>query len=326
MSKRANLKRILSVCLIVLLSLVILFSGVRILDILLSRKTPSSPTESKTIERNGVKYFPRQDITVMLVMGIDEYGPVKASESYNNTGEADMVALVIFDETNKQMDILYINRDTMVEMPVLGIGGKSAGTTYGQLALSHTYGSGLEDSCENTKTTVSNLLYGLYINYYVAMNMDAIPLLNDAVGGVQVNVVDDFSDVNPEITQGEMTLMGQQALDYVQIRRDVGDQKNTSRMDRQKEYMRNFLSAFSKKAGESDAFVLETYDQVSDYIVTDLEAKSMSSIWSKYADYELDEVITLDGENTLNNGYYEYILDEAALDALILRMLYAPKS
>lgn len=326
MSKKVNIKRILSVCLIVLLSLVILFSGVRILDILLSRKTPSNPTESKTIERNGVKYFPRQDITVMLVMGIDEYGPVKASASYNNTGEADMVALVIFDETNKQMDILYINRDTMVEMPVLGIGGKNAGTTYGQLALSHTYGSGLEDSCENTKATVSDLLYGLYINYYVAMNMDAIPILNDAVGGVKVNVVDDFSDVNPQIVQGEMTLMGQQALDYVQIRRDVGDQKNTSRMDRQKEYMRNFLTAFSKKAGESDTFVLETYDQVSDYIVTDLEAKSMTNIWSKYADYELDEVITLAGENTMNNGYYEYILDEAALDALILRMLYAPKS
>ena len=326
MNKKADIKRILSVCLIVVLSFVILFSGARILNILLARKTPVDPTESKTIERNGVKYFPRQDITVMLVMGIDEFGPVKASESYNNTGEADMVALVIFDETNKQMDILYINRDTMVEMPVLGVGGKNAGTTVAQLALSHTYGSGLEDSCENTKTAVSDLLYGLYINYYVAMNMDAIPILNDAVGGVKVNVVDDFSDVNPEILQGETILMGQQALDYVQIRREVGDQKNTSRMDRQKEYMQSFLQSFTGKAQGSDTFVLETYDQVADYIVTDLVAASMSSIWSKYADYTLDEVVTLEGENIVKDGHYQYILDENALDALILRMLYTPKN
>ena len=124
---------------------------------------------------------------------------------------------------------------------------------------------------------------------------------------------------------GQTTLMGQDALDYVQERREVGDQKNTSRMERQKEYMKNFLSAFKSKTSASDMFVLNTYEQVSDYIVTDLVANSMSSIWNKYADYQLDEVVTLQGENTLENGHYAFILDEAALDALILKMFYAPK-
>lgn len=54
-------------------------------------------------------------------------------------------------------------------------------------------------------------------------------------------------------------------------------------------------------------------------------ASSMTSLWSKYADYQLDEVVTLKGENVLNGKYYEYILDEAALDELILQMFYAPK-
>ena len=327
MSRKEQAKKIGFVCLVLILVLVILISGLRILEstAFLKGQTGEGQIASKTIERNGVKYFPRQDITVMLIMGIDEVGPVKDSGSYNNTGEADMIALAVFDETNEQMDILYINRDTMVDMPVLGIGGKPAGTANRQIAVSHTYGSGLEDSCENTKKTVSDLLYGLPINYYVAMNMDAIPLLNDAVGGVTVTVVDDFSDVNPNIPMGETTLMGQEALDYVQERREVGDQKNISRMERQKEYMKNFLSAFKSKTSASDMFVLNTYEQVSDYIVTDLVAKSMSSIWNKYADYQLDEVVTLQGENTLENGHYAFILDEAALDALILKMFYAPK-
>lgn len=327
MSRKEQAKKIGFVCLVLILVLVILISGLRILEstAFLKGQTGEGQIASKTIERNGVKYFPRQDITVMLIIGIDEVGPVKDSGSYNNTGEADMIALAVFDETNEQMDILYINRDTMVDMPVLGIGGKPAGTANRQIAVSHTYGSGLEDSCENTKKTVSDLLYGLPINYYVAMNMDAIPILNDAVGGVTVTVVDDFSDVNPNILMGQTTLMGQDALDYVQERREVGDQKNTSRMERQKEYMKNFLSAFKSKTSASDMFVLNTYEQVSDYIVTDLVANSMSSIWNKYADYQLDEVVTLQGENTLENGHYAFILDEAALDALILKMFYAPK-
>jgi len=327
MSRKKQAKKLGYICLVLILVLVILISGLRILEstVFLKGQIEGGQTSSKTIERNGVAYYPRQDITVMLIMGIDEYGPVKDSGSYNNTGEADMVALAIFDETNEQMDILYINRDTMVDMPVLGLGGKYAGTACRQLALSHTYGSGLEDSCENTKKTVSDLLYGLHINYYVAINMDAIPMLNDAVGGVRVTVVDDFSDVNPNIPMGETTLMGQEALDYVQVRREVGDQKNISRMERQKEYMRSFMTSFKSKASTSDTFVLNTYEQVTDYIVTDLVASSMSNIWSKYANYQLDEVVTPEGENILQDGHYAFIPDAEALDALILRMFYAPK-
>jgi LCP family protein required for cell wall assembly len=260
----------------------------------------------------------------MLLMGIDELGPVKASDSHKNTGEADMVALVIFDETNRQIDILCLNRDTMVEMPVLGIGGKNAGTFYGQLALSHAYGTGLEDSCENTKKAVSDFLYGLDISHYVAMNLDAISILNDAVGGVTVNVTDDFSDVDPTIQLGEMTLMGQQAIHYVQVRKDIGDQKNVSRMQRQQDYMEGFLKSF-RRANSEESFVIETYDRVSDYIVTDFTAKSMSATLNQYSDYTLDEVVTPEGEHKIKGQHNAFYADEQKLDELILRMFYAPK-
>lgn len=327
MRRKWQARQLVYICLILVLVLLILISGLRILEstVLSKGQATGGQMTSKTIERNGVEYFPRQDITVMLIMGIDEYGPVKDSGSYNNTGEADMVALVIFDETSKSMDVLHLNRDTMVDMPALGIGGKVADIVNRQLALSHTYGSGLKDSCENTQKTVSDLFYGLSISYYVALNMDAIPILNDAVGGVTVNVVDDFSDVNPNIPMGETTLMGQAALDYVRIRQDVADQKNTSRMERQKEYMSNFLAAFHEKTAEGESFILNAYSSVTDYMVTNFTTKSVSNVLSQYSDYALDEVLTLEGQNTLNNGHYEFILDEEALDDLILRMFYAPK-
>lgn len=327
MSRKDQAKKLVYICLVLILVLVMLFSGLQILEsIVLSRdQEPVGETSSVTIERDGVEYFPRQDITVMLLMGIDEYGPVKASESYNNTGEADMVALAIFDETNQKIDVLCLNRDTMLEMPALGLGGKNAGTTFGQLALSHTYGSGLKDSCENTLKTVSDFLYGVKINYYVSMNMDAIAILNDAVGGVTVNVTDDFSDVDETITQGEITLKGQQAIHYVQVRKDVGDQKNISRMERQKAYMKGFVEAF-KKANQEENFAVDAYESVSDYIVTNFTTKSISATMNQYGDYTLGEVITPEGENRLDGEHYEFYADEQALDALILRLLYAPKA
>ena len=326
MSRKTQPRRVLFYCIILVLSVVLLISGLRILEstVLLKGHLPEAMVKSKTITVDGVDYFPRQDITVIMVLGIDEYGPVVASESYNNTGEADMVALLVFDNQNQTCDVLCLNRDTMVEMPVLGVGGKNAGTRYGQLALSHTYGSGLKDSCENTKAAVSDFLGGITIDYYVAMNMDAISIINDAVGGVTVNVTDDFSNVDPTITKGEVTLKGQQAIHYVQTRKGVGDQKNISRIERQKEYMEAFLPAF-RDEGEDEAFVLKTYQAVSPYMVTDCTAKTMTALVSRYGDFKLGEMISPEGENVMGEQYYEFHADEEQLKSLIVDLFYAPK-
>jgi LCP family protein required for cell wall assembly len=276
---------------------------------------------SKTILRDGVEYFPRQDLTTVLLIGVDEFGPVKDSGFYTNTGAADVNILLVFDETNQVVNVLHLNRDTMVRMPVLGIGGKPAGTYYGQLALSHTYGSGLEDSCKNTVKTVSDFLYGIEIDYYVAMNMDVIAIMNDAVGGVTVNVTDDFSAIDPTIPVGEVTLQGQQATHFIRAR-NLGDKLNTSRMQRHKEYMAGFLKALDSAELET---LLDAYEQASPYMVTDCSANALSGMLERFADFPLGEVVSPEGRNVLGETYYEFYVDEAALDDLILRLLYAPK-
>lgn len=319
-------KNPLIIVLILVLVAIVAFSGYKIIDTLVDKPSDSSAsTSSKTVTVNGVDYFPRQDITVIMLMGIDERGEVVASDSYNNTGEADMVALAVFDENDKSYSVLTLNRDTMMDIYVLGIGGKPAGTIYGQLALAHTYGTGLEDSCENTVNTVSNFLSGLTVDYYVSMNMDAIAILNDAVGGVTVNVQDDFSQVDSTIPMGEVTLNGEQALSYVHTRKDVGNQMNISRMDRHKEYMESFVVAFNEKVKESSTFILETYEDIAPYVVSDCSVNSMSAMLSRYADYTLREVVSPEGENVLTEEYMEFYVDEAQLEELILNMFYTVK-
>lgn len=285
-----------------------------------------SEVTTKTITRDGVDYFPRQDITVIMVLGIDEFGPVESSGSYNNPGAVDMITLLIFDDKANTCSALCLNRDTMLTMPVSGINGRAAGTYYGQLALSHTYGSGLEDSCENTKKTVSDFLYGIRIDYYVSMNMDAIGILNDAVGGVTVTVTEDFSAVDPTITEGELTLLGDQAINFVRTRGGVGDQLNVSRIERQKEYINGFLTALRNQYSSDSKIVIDAYEKAAPYMVTDCSGTTITNLVSRYVDFSLEEIYVPEGDNVQGEQYYEFYADEEKLDELILKLFYAPKN
>lgn len=327
MKKGKHRKDLMFIALILILVLVMLYCGLQILEstVLSTGQGSGETVASKTVTYNGVDYFPRQDITVVMVLGIDQYGPVEDSGTYTNPGAADMVALVILDEQAESVSMLYLNRDTMLSVPVLGIGGKQAGTWFGQLALAHTYGSGLADSCESTRKAVSDFLGGLHIDYYVSMNMDAIAILNDAVGGVTVNVTEDFSQVDETITLGELTLNGQQAINYVRTRKDVGDQLNLSRIERQKEYLTSFGEALAGKLESDGEFAVRAYEQVSQYIVTDCSAATISGLMSRYSNYAIGQIVTPQGENVMGETYYEFYADETALWELVLSLFYAPK-
>ena len=326
MKKRTYAKKLGFTALFLILVLVMLYSGFRIVEstILRSAQTAGKAYVSKTITHNGVDYFPRQDITTILVLGIDQHGPVADSGSYQNRGAADMVALLVLDQEKREYHILQLNRDTMVEMPVLGLNGRQAGTTVAQLALSHTYGSGLADSCENTKTTVSNFLHGVPIDYYVSLNMDAISIVNDGVGGVTVEVTDDFSMIDPTIPKGQVTLMGQQAVSFVRSRQGLGDQLNLSRMERQQAYMDGFVEAFREKQGD-ELFLAELYEDVTPYMVTDCSLNTITGLLSRCGDYHVGEILVPPGENVMGETYFEFYVDEDQLTEMVLELFYAPK-
>lgn len=280
---------------------------------------------SKTITVDGKDYYPRQDITTILLMGTDEFGPKQSSGLHINTYESDVVMLLVFDEIKEKYDVICLNRDTMVEMPVLGLGGKQAGTAFQQLALAHTYGTGLEDSCENSKSTIAALFKDIYIDYYASVNMDVISILTDAVGGVMVDITEDFSEVEPSLTIGQTLLNGEQAIAYVRVRKNVGDQMNVSRMERQKKYMEGMVTAFHAKMESGDSFIRDTYSKISEYMVTDISVNVASGLFSRYEGYDLGEIIIPEGENKKGSKYMEFYLDENAFDKLVLDVFYKEK-
>ena len=85
MNKRNNVKKILNLCIILVLVFVVLFSGLQILEstVFHRKEEESLGSGTRTTIVNGVEYFPRQDITVIMVLGIDQYGQVADSGSYS---------------------------------------------------------------------------------------------------------------------------------------------------------------------------------------------------------------------------------------------------
>ena len=250
--------------------------------------------------------------------------PWRWSDRYNGGGQADVLLLLVVDQGQKSFRVLQINRDTMADMDVLGVRGDVVGTEFQQICLAHHYGNGLEKSCENTVKTVSNLLYGIKIDGYAAIQMEAIPILNDMVGGVTVTIEDDFSQADTTLVQGEtVTLQGEQALRFVRGRMSVGDGTNLSRMRRHRAYMHGFEAAFTAAAGADRELVLKMYDAAHDYLVTDMGSKSITNLAEQCLGYENGGVVTVEGEGRVGRKYYEYYLDEASLRQTVLELFYA---
>lgn len=319
-------RNIVFACVALVLIFAFVFSGLRILESAgFFYQDEETPVKSKTITKDGVDYFPRQDITVLMLLGIGKWGEVEPEEP-NQATAADMITLLIFDETAKKVDLLSLNRDTMVTMPQLDKTGKKSGAIEQQLCLSHVYGTGLEDSCENTRTAVSDFLWGIRIDHYVSITLDVISIMTDAVGGVTVNVTDDFSNLDPAIQMGVHTLRGQQAVTFVQARRALEDPLNLSRMNRHEEYLNKFLPAMRAKNEESDTFALRTYEKIAPYIVSDCSVNVLTGMMQRYTDYSIGEHVTPEGTNVLGESYYEFYADEENLEDLILRLFYREKA
>jgi anionic cell wall polymer biosynthesis LytR-Cps2A-Psr (LCP) family protein len=157
------------------------------------------------------------------------------------------------------------------------------------------------------------------------MHMDAIAILNDAVGGITVNVSEDFSSVDPAIGMGEVKLMGEHAIHYVRTRKEIGDQKNISRIQRQQKYLYGFVAAFREKQSSDYEWIINAYEQAQPYMVTDCSANAISGMVDRFSGYRINEVAIPEGQNVPGKESFEFYVDAEKLDALILRLFYAPK-
>ena len=273
---------------------------------------------------NDTAYARREDLETVLLLGVDKFEG-ETPEGYINNQQADFLLLLVLDEENETCTPIQLNRDTMTQIQILGVTGEPAGTFTGQLALAHTYGSGEEDSCENTVLAVENLLYGVGIDHYVSLTMDGVALLNDLVGGVTVEVLDDFSGIDDSLVQGEtVTLQGQQALTYVRSRGGLEDSSNLRRMERQRQYLSALQQQLKAAVQQEDGFTLDALLQLNEYMVSDCTVEQLSALADNMAHYQVSDILTTPGDAQEGEEYMEFTVDEYALQQMVMDVFYEP--
>lgn len=281
-----------------------------------------------TISYKGKKYIRKDQIETFLVLGLDKYEGAHSSDSHESGVQADFLMLFVFDNEKETCTALQINRDTMTKINRLAVGGTAVVDTYTrQIALAYNYVEDDNDKirCRNTKDSVEYLLHGIEVDHYLAVTMDAVPAINDLVGGVEVTVLDDFSGIDDKLIQGEtVTLMGEQALRYVRSRKGLDDSTNNARMKRQQQYIHALYEKLSVKADESDEFTIQAIATVDEYVVYDSSNHKMQKMAEKFEDYEFLGIKKFEGELKNGEEFVEFYPDEDSVWEILIELFYVP--
>ena len=284
--------------------------------------------DSYTVLHDGKYYRYKEHMVNLLLIGVDSDNKPAAPLPYGSDNQADVILVAALDTDANKMTLISVSRDTMCDIGVPDDTGEISGVAHTQLALSFSNGDGLYESCRLCREAVSQLFYGLQFDGCAAFYMGGIGRLNDAVGGVTVNVLDDYPFTNVpggwNMYPGQnVTLTGQQARLYIQCRR--GDATgNEDRMQRQKQYMLALIGQAKARVASSPASVLPLYNAVSDYVLTDLDLGKLTYLATQAAGMSFSgDMLRVTGQAALGDGNrVELTVDQEALYDLILDVFY----
>ncbi|MBO5069694.1 MAG: LCP family protein [Roseburia sp.] len=286
--------------------------------------------EGDVIYYQGEKYRYNENITSILCMGIDRESWNEGEDEIGTSGQADFLVLAILDVESGSVKLWNISRDSMGEVDIYNVDGEYVRTEEAQICLAYAYGDGKESSCENTVRSVSRLLYGIPIHAYVAIDMDAIQPLNDAVGGVEVTIHE--GDILPDhfVPGSTVLLQGKDVESYVRFRMtelpDEPIDSNNNRMARQKQYLMNFIQKILQQTKEDITTPVKLYQIVAEgnHVVTDVGLSKISFLTNIFlnVNFSEDSFQTVPGEVVDGGTYAEYHVDDDALYEMILETFY----
>ncbi len=281
-----------------------------------------------TIVYGGKIYKYNENVTAILCMGIDNQKKMSDGEYITgNAGQADALYLMAIDTKSGKTTVLGIPRDTYTDISLYSKSGNYIGMEKRQICLAYAYGDGKEKSCENTVSSVSDLLYSMPVNSYFALDSKAISALHNAVGTVTVTP-------NETITANNVTyykdvpvkLYGDNVFLYLQARNKETADASYLRMERQLEYIRKYSAAVIEKTKNDITFPVKLYGKVQKNAVTNLDAGKIGYLATNIVSNKKTaslEFVSLKGEQIIGeDGYAEFYPDETALFEAVLKLYY----
>lgn len=287
---------------------------------------------SEDIEGNFIWHENRQyerdpSIKAFLIIGADTSGAMEQRVT-SDGGQADGLFLAAYNAARGSVKILMIPRDTMTPITLTDLSGNILGKDIHHIALAYAYGDGRELSCDRTAQAVSELLCGLDIDGYLAMNTTVISELNDLVGGVTVHIeTDGMERRDPALTKGaKVILNGRQAEIFVRYRDIAIDNSALDRMSQQRQYIEGFFKALQKKASKDDQLIVRLMDIVEEQMITNLSKDQYlnigKAVLSGDGTFGQDDILTIPGEGVVTEFFDEYHYDPEGVRQMVLHLFY----
>ncbi len=262
----------------------------------------SALTEPETVD----------DPFYMLLLGVDRNEDRAQSSEYGEEDSAyrsDTIILARIDPPQKQVTLVSLHRDLLVDMG-----------DYGVNKLNNAYSFG----GPSYAIEVVSELAGVPISHYAEVNFDEFDALVDSLGGIEVDVPMDIDDPNAgaPISAGPQTLDGAQALTLCRSRHaydDYGD-GDVFRAANQ----RMVIAAIAKKVMAVDPLTLaNTISQLAEMVTTDMSVTDLLHLASEMRGIDLDKNVYSGMTPTTSlyqdGGWYE-LLDTEAWQTMMQRV------
>lgn len=277
------------------------------------------------ITYDGKQYQYNSDVINILCLGIDKDIPIEEKRETGSEGLADAVILASIDTEEDTLKFLAVPRETIVPVKLIDTKGNFVRTENEQITLQYAYGQTAEKSCELMIDTVSNLLFQLPIQRYCAINFQALPALNDAIGGVDLVSIETVHWWNGSFYEGQqLHLEGQTALDYVRQRDETIPKSSMGRLERQKQYITCYLEQAKEAVGKDLTLPVKMFQSLTENMCTDVTVADITYLVPELLNMEinLDNISMVPGETITGGEHEEYHVDTDALKQLVIQMFY----
>lgn len=279
----------------------------------------------RVITYDGVSYAFNNDIISLVCIGVDT-----GSDEYQDAYMADVIYIVAIDAKSGAVKILSVSRDTITDVDVYSDEGKYIDTEQQQLSYAYFYANDKVTGGQNVNASLSHLFFGLPMDNYFAINLDALTTLNDAIGGVTLtsSITFESPETGRTIYAGDtVTLHGQEAHFYVRMRDSERVDANNERMQRQQEYIRAFIASILPAAKKDISIISNLYGAITANSETTLDAPKItyiaSTALSKLGSASDIEYLSLSGEITAGEHAEMHVKDEDVIRTM-LDMFYTP--
>ena len=251
-----------------------------------------------------------------LVAGIDHNSD--GSTTSGTMVHADTVIVVSVDFENDAVDLISLPRDMFVRVP----GHKG----YYKLNAAFNVGGGMDNPDGGFRAladTAGEVLGGISIPYYIAVDLSALEGLVDAIGGIDIELDQSFTNKSGRHYEaGWQHLDGVGVVDYARLRKSATVERNdVGRTSRQ----RRIILAMYKTVKEKGiiATLPSIISSFKDGIWTNISLTQMATLANFAINFDPDKLgmHNLPGKIKINNGWAYHFIDQNARIEL-LRSVY----